>query len=360
MLPNSTKFPTGHACFVSLIVCLVLSVAVTAHAQAGGTDMTGTGGRHTISGRLIFPSGQRADVRLKVRLESFGSGDLTVISDINGNFSFRSLKPGSYTVVIEGGESFESERETVFIEPASITGRRSVGTVPISRPFAVQIYLRAKVDPATGKPGVVNAALATIPKPAAEHYRQALDYSAKGQTDKAILELQQALLVHPNFALALNELGVQYLKSGQPQKAIDSLRAALRIQPEDFVPRLNYGIALVEAKNPAEAEVQLRLALGKNDGSWAAHMYLGVAMIGLRKLDEAETELLRAAQIGGPRLGLPHYWLGGIYWHKRQYSRAATELEKFLEITPNAPNAERVRGTIKELRAKQSNPPEKP
>jgi Flp pilus assembly protein TadD len=361
MLPDCSKFRTGHTHFVAfLLACLVLTVASTAHAQASGTDTTGTGGRHTIVGRLVFPSGQRADVRLKVRLESFGSGDLMFLSDTNGQFGFRSLRPGNYTVIIDGGEHFESERETVFIEPAAVTGRRSTGTMPVSRPFAVQVYLRAKADPAATKTGVLNAALASIPKLAANHYRQALDYSARGQADKAILELKQALVLYPDFALALNELGVQYLRLGQAHKAVESLRAALRIQPDDFMTRLNYGIALLEAKNPIEAEVQLRLALNKNDGSWTAHMYLGVTMIGLRKFDDAERELLRALEIGGPRVAVPHYWLGGIYWHKREYTRAADELEKFLAKAPNAPNADKVRGTVKELRARQSAKPEKP
>ncbi len=38
---------------------------------------------------------------MKVKLEAPGSGDLTVLSDINGNFSFRSLSAGNYTVVVE-------------------------------------------------------------------------------------------------------------------------------------------------------------------------------------------------------------------------------------------------------------------
>ena len=42
-----------------------------------------------------------------------------MLSDVNGSFTFRSLKAGNYTVVIEGGEHFESERETVLVESGS-------------------------------------------------------------------------------------------------------------------------------------------------------------------------------------------------------------------------------------------------
>ncbi len=91
----------------SVLLTLLIFSAAIAQAQGGaGVDSTGTGGRHAISGRLIFPSGQRVNYQLKVKLETNGEGDLTVMSDINGNFSFRSLTAGNYTVIIDGGENF--------------------------------------------------------------------------------------------------------------------------------------------------------------------------------------------------------------------------------------------------------------
>jgi Tfp pilus assembly protein PilF len=352
MFPACARFHQRYPRFLLLLITAWCFAGTTVYAQSGASDPTGTGGRHSIKGRLVFPSGQRADIRLKVKLESFGAGDLTVISDVNGNFGFQSLRPGSYTVVIDGGDHFESERETVLVESGTVSGRRTTGIIPINRPFVVQVYLRSRSGPTATKTGVLNAALAAAPKRAADLYHQALDSSAKGNHEQAVSELKQALVFYPGFALAMNELGVQYLKMGQPEKAIDPLRDVLQIEPDNFIARLNYGIALIESKKPAEAEVQLRMAVNKNDNSWQAHMYLGVSLIALRRLDDAEQELLRALTVGGPRLGLPRYWLGGIYWRRGEYQRAATELEKYLESAPNAPNAVKVRGTIKELRAK--------
>src|SRR5687767_4089332 len=121
-----------------LITALVLFVPIICYAQSGGgIDSTGTGGRHTISGRLIFPSGQRADLRLKIRLESPGVGDLTVLSDGNGNFAFQSLRPGNYSVIIEGNEQFESVRENIFIDPSVVSTLRGPASYPMNRPFNV-------------------------------------------------------------------------------------------------------------------------------------------------------------------------------------------------------------------------------
>ena len=84
--------------FCTLLILLPL---VSASAQSGGgVDQTGTNGRHTIQGRIYFPSGRRSDTRVKVKLENFNAGELSVLSDPNGSFVFRGLEPGSYTVVV--------------------------------------------------------------------------------------------------------------------------------------------------------------------------------------------------------------------------------------------------------------------
>jgi hypothetical protein len=92
-------------------------------------------------------------------------------------------------------------------------------------------------------------------------------------------------------------------------------------------------------------------------------MYLGLTLAHLKNSSEAEKELKEALDGGGNQLPIAHYYLGGLYWQlagevtevekRREYSRAAAdELEMYLRLTPNAPDAERVRGTIKQLRAK--------
>ena len=57
----------------SLLATVLLLTPIVSLAQSGGgIDSTGTGGRHSIIGRLIFPSGQRADLRLKIQIGESG------------------------------------------------------------------------------------------------------------------------------------------------------------------------------------------------------------------------------------------------------------------------------------------------
>jgi tetratricopeptide (TPR) repeat protein len=331
--------------------CLLLSNLIV-QAQGGGIDAAGTGGRHSINGRILAPSGQRADLRFKVRLESPGYGDLIVLSDLNGSFSFQSLRPGNYTVVIEGGEFYETVREGVFIEPASVSGRRVGGMVPISRPFTVQVYLRPKPQPNSSKPGVLNAALANVPPAAVEFYNHGLESIRVGDGEKAIEQLKHAVALYPGFGLAFNELGVQYLKRGQLDKAADALAMAVKLTPDAYEPSLNYGIALLNQMKFTQAEQHLRAALKKNDTAFAPHLYLGITLVNLKSYQEAETELQRAVTLGGDRAARAHYFLGGIYWRARDYPRAVNELERYLHLEPKATNAEQIRATIKDLRNK--------
>jgi thioredoxin-like negative regulator of GroEL len=347
--------PLEPAAPLALFALLLLALAApdTAAGQVGGTDSSGTGGDHTVQGRLVGPSGRRSDLRLKVRLESSGFGDLYVFSDANGTFRFTSLRPGSYTVVVEGGEEFETARENVLLESSTVRTSRGVIGTPFNRPITVQVYLRPKREVGDrSQPGVLNAALANVPKPALDLYHKGADAARKNENERAADLLKLAVESHPNFPAALSELGVTYLKLKRPEKAAESLSAALKLAPEDHGTLLAYGRALLELRRPAEAEGQFRKALKKNAASPSAHLYLGMILLGRRELEEAERELQAAAGGGGGEAARAHYYLGGIYWELKQYKRAADELETYLKLAPSAPDAERLRLTIKELRAK--------
>ena len=336
---------------LSISAILLLAFAVVSHAQSG-TDTTGTGGRHSISGRLVFPSGQRADFQVKVRLESPGQGDLTVLSDLNGGFSFQGLKAGNYTVIVET-ENYETVRENVFIEPYSNGSTKvAVGIAPVSRPINVQIYLRPKTEAAHGKPGVLNAALVNVPKNALEVYEKGLEAANRGESEKAIEDFKHAISLYPQFGLALNQLGVQYLKRGELDNAEEALIKATKLLPDGPEPSLNYGIVLLQKKKFEEAEAQLRDAVKKNEQAFTAHLYFGITLIYVKKNEEAESELRKAIIIGGDKAGQAHYYLGGLYWQVHNYRQAADELELYLKLEPKAANAEKVKSTIKELRTK--------
>ena len=333
-----------------LLGTLLLSHSV--NAQGSGRTSTGTGGIHIIQGYIFFPSGRRAEGTIMVRLQSLQYGELQVVPDSGGVFTFSSLAPGSYTVIVNAGDEYEIFREGVFIDTDLNMSRTGVRVPPTTRRYTVMAHLAPKFKPGTGKPGVVNAALAAVPEKARKLYERGVEQARAENPAKAADSLKEAVTLYPNFPLALNELGVQYLKLRQINKAIDVLREACKLNPDASPSRLNLGIALLEAKQYAAAEEQLREASKRNNNSATAHMYLGLALLRQSKFEESEKELLTATQANAAQLSMANYYLGGIYWRKQDYPRAVEQLEKYLSLTPNAPDAERVRATIKDFRSR--------
>jgi tetratricopeptide (TPR) repeat protein len=350
--PALSRLTLKLAARCALAAALLAAACAAASAQGSGSDMTGNGGKHSIRGRIYFPSGRRSDAGLKVKLVSTGFGDVTILSDTNGSFSFMSLRPGSYSVVIEGGDDYETVRESVFIESDSSL-MRGAGIPSVARPYTVQIYLQPKAArrPAA-QPGVLNAALANVPKPAVELYHKGMEAARKNENERAVDLLKLAVETHPNFPVALSELGVLYLKLKRPERAAEALAASLKLAPEDHGTLLAYGRALFDLKRPAEAEEQFRRALKKNPSSAWARFYIGMILLGRHEYEEAERELKAATETGDGEIAMAHYYLGGLYWELKQYKRAADELETYLKLAPSARDAERLRTTIKELRAK--------
>ncbi len=336
--------------FLIAIICVLL-LPLAASGQGNGRASTGNGGIHIIQGYVFFPSGRRAEGTIVVRLQPMNGGEITVIPDSSGAFVFSSLTPGNYTVVVNAGDDYEIARDGVYIDSDLNLSRGGMRVPSASRRYTVMIHLQEKRG-ATVKPGVVNAALASVPEKARKAFEKGLEHARAGDPAKAAESLKEAIALHPNFPLALNELGVQYLKLGHKEKAIETLREAVKLNPEAYGPRLNLGIALLEAKKFLEAEEQLRQALKLNSSLPTGHMYLGLCLVRLSRYDEAEKELLAAIEGSGNQLAMAQYYLGGIYWKKEQYPKAIEALEAYLKLTPNAQDAERVRATIKDFRSR--------
>src|SRR5439155_16574239 len=162
-----------HYCLRLFFSLLFLTVSVTNTVAQGGIDYTGTGGRHTIQGRIFYTSGRRTDVtNLKVVLESTNTGGLSVFADSNGSFAFRNLVGGTYTVVINAGDEYEIVREPIYVDESA--SRNVRGGMP--RTFNVPIYLTPRrSDRSDSKPSVINAALTNVPTAACEAYVHALE-----------------------------------------------------------------------------------------------------------------------------------------------------------------------------------------
>lgn len=331
---------------------LILAIALAATAQGPGARGLSSGdGNHSIQGRIYFPAGQPVNSKVvKVSLESVNSiGGMSTMSDEDGTFRFNSLRPGAYAVVVDAGKQYDAARETVNIDP--------IAAAPV---IQVNIQLRPRIDAS-------NPSFAGVPQNALDFYQKGTAAAQKGNPKSAAEFLGKAVAAYPGFSLALSELGIQYLKLGQMDKAVETFEALLKLKPNDAAAHQNLGIALYnqgialvnqqkldEAQKKLDgAEAHLREAIKLNSPGPTAHYYLGLTLIKFRAYDEAQKELELAISNGGENLPQAHRYLGGLYQSAHRNKEAADELEKYLKLDPKAADAERIRGTIKDLRSKQ-------
>jgi len=320
---------------------LVLTVAVIAYAQAPGSSrgLASGEGQHMIQGRVHFPSGQTASGKtIKVNLESVSTfGSMSTVADQDGTFRFTSLTPGDYTIVVDAGPQYDRARESVSIYREASTGGRSIQV-------AIQMYPR--VDAA-------NPLFANIPPNALSLYQKGSAAARKGDAKAAAESLSAAVAAHPNFPIALNELGSQYLILKQWDKAGETFEALLKLKPDDVAGHLNLGIVEFNKKKLEDAETHFRKALELKSAGPAAHYYLGLILVSTKRYEDAQQEFELTISNGGENLPLAHKYLGGLYMSTHKNQQAADELEKYLKLDPKAPDADRIKGTIKDLRSKQ-------
>ena len=326
-----------------LALSLLAATTVTAQGYGDRTRTGGTGGIHSIQGRINFPSNRPATA-FRVMLESTNAPTITAFSNTEGIFYFNSLEPGNYTIIVETGDEYEPARETLTIDR---------DTVPKTmRTFNVMFHLRPK-GVKSNPSGVINASFASVPKPALEQFKKALEAIDENDAKSAIDRLTEAIKIHPTFAEAYSEMGALYLRNGELSKAESALRRTLQLKEKNPTAQLNYGIVLLNQRKMFEAEKELEKAVLLDENAATPHMYLGIALLGLDYPEYAEKEFLKAISLkDDEKMAQAHRYLGGIYWKKGNYKQAIIELEKYLKFVPKAADAERVRATIKQMQEK--------
>lgn len=328
---------------------LLLSAVLPASAQGVGSSrgLSSGEGTNTIQGRVYFPPGENSSGKtVKLHLESTEAiGGSSTVTDQDGSFRFNGISPGNYAVVVDGGKEYESTREPVTID--------SIGR---GRIVQVTIQLRPKPDAA-------NPAFAGVPQNALEAYQKGTAAAQKGNSKDAVQFLNKAVAASPNFALALSELGAQYIRLSQWDKAAETFEALLKLKPADATAHVDMGMVaynqgmLVIKDKPddaaqkfAAAESHLRESLKLKNSGPSAHYYLGLTLLKLKRYDEAQAEMEATIKNGGDNIALAHRTLGGLYMSAHQNKEAADELEKYLALDPKAPDADRIKDTVKQLR----------
>ncbi len=330
--------------FILSFICLVTAglVAQSIHAQGIGDRNRPAGrGTYKIVGKVYLPDGRPA-IDINVSASGAETSGVSARTDIDGAYVLSGLSSGNYTVVVRAS-GYQTETEFLTIAEGAISGQS----------FQIPFHLRPPGQPKKeSRP--TNPNLAGVSKPAAAKYEKAIEHLAKGDAKSAMPLLDEAIAAYPNFAAAYYEKGAAFLKLNELDKAVEAFVKAITIKPDYLEAKYGYGMAVFQKKNYEVAEAVFRDVLKQKNDMAEAHLNLGISLFYLKNGNEAETELKTAiAGKGGEKLALGHLYLGQIYIMKKQNADAAAELQKYIDLAPKAPNVDKVKATIADLK-KQS------
>jgi tetratricopeptide (TPR) repeat protein len=320
---------------VAVFLPAVFFAAVLGYGQGiGDRNRPSSGGSHVISGRVRLPDGRPA-VGVRVTVNNTDIGSSSQSTDQDGAFSFSGMPEGNYTMIVRA-DGYQTENESFTIERFSAPGQ---GT-------QFQFVLR---QPGQSKGS--DPLLKDVPKDAVSRYEKGLEKVSKDDAKGALVDFDAAIAAYPNFAAAYYEKGAAQMKLNDWDGALESFVKAIQIKPDYVEAKYGYGYAEFQKKNYEVASAAFNDVLQTKKDMAEAHLYLGISLFYLKNVDKAETELKSAVSSpGGDKQALAHLYLGQIYSQKKQNADAIKELEKYLEILPKAPNADRIKQAIEQLK----------
>lgn len=320
------------ALFVSLALFLGSSPE-TRGQSVGASRGPMNSGTYTVTGRVTLPDGKPA-VNARVDV-SCDYTSLSTNTDPDGVYRFTGVPAGNCSVTVRAA-GFDPVTEY----------RTVTRDTPQGQAIYIPVFIRGTVLTAVTSP-----IFAGVPKAALDKFKSAIEKLEKEKPDEALLLLDQAVAIEPKFAAAWHQKGLILTQKSEFDKAIEAFVKAIGLKPDYIEAKYGFGFAQFQKKNYPVAEAVFRDVITQKADMAEAHLNLGISLFYLKRTDEAVAELKSAiAGRGGEKLALAHLYLGQIYAHKKRNAEAAEELQKYIDLVPKAPNAERIRIVIADLK----------
>lgn len=157
--------------------------------------------------------------------------------------------------------------------------------------------------------------------------------------------LRRYLSRNPGDREAYGQLGKVYLLNDQTDMAAQALSSAIPIGTLN-----NYATALKKLGKNEDAENIFKMALKINPNDVEVLFNLGNLYNATERLELARNSYLQALQIK-PDFAEAHYNVGLLYSKLGDRAKAVSHLEKYLQLSPNARNAETLRAFVEKLKA---------
>jgi len=187
------------------------------------------------------------------------------------------------------------------------------------------------------------------PVTAADFVRAGAAAYSEGNFDAALEQFEQAARQSPDDPGAQNNLGQALVRVGRAKEALPYFARATELNPSDWAPRFNlaHALGVLGEWNRAIMEYQKAAEIFPDD--YVTLYNLGQAFHKSGQEEPAVAAFQRAIALapGEPTF---HLSLGISYERLNRKDEAAQAYEAYLEMTPTAADAEKIRSRIEALR----------
>ena len=332
---------------ITFAIAAILVFAGVTQAQIGAATRSSSASGaivHSIEGRIR----QRNKSVDNIRVRLVRVPQMQPIADTftrqDGQFLFQRVPTGDYIIETFETDLYEATETSVAVYPPHPSEPRPTTA-------AVFIDLPLKASPEKLPPGELMADVdLNVPQKALKHYHAGMQKLGKGDSEKGMVELRQAIELFPTYYAARLELGRELRFKKRFTDALEVLEPLPQIAPKRAEPRIERGIVFLSLNRREEAVHELESALRLAEASWAAHLFLGWALL---ENDEAKAEphFQRALEIDEVKAARAHLALARLAEAKGNRFAALSHLDAYLTVAPNAEDAEATRTLAQRLRS---------
>ena len=182
------------------------------------------------------------------------------------------------------------------------------------------------------------SAYRTNPNGARVNYNLGLEYSERGDLDRALFHYENAVAIIPWNPLYHLNLGEAYARKGETGKAIDEFTEVVRLEPERAGGYINLAGAYKDRGLADQAISTLLIAREIDPDDWRIYFNLGDAYLIRREIGPAAEAYERSLELN------PDHWqgwnkLGAMRLELRDPEEAVIAFRRAIEIFPEGPLA---------------------
>lgn len=159
-------------------------------------------------------------------------------------------------------------------------------------------------------------------------------YADQGRYQDAILNLNQALMLRPNYFMALLNRAVAYSKQGNINQALVDFSHAEQLNPHSPLLYLNRGLAEFAAGyyEPAAQDYSQLMALQPDNAR--AYLERGRAMVKMEAYQNALDDFEQAIALN-PNYAMPYFYAAELLFNRGETDQAIAYAERAKLLAPN-------------------------